>query len=80
MIVGLALVVSAYLFLSFNWEMIAMCAAVFTVGVLIYLADAKRRRDPSQQVDPMEWRHDPVATRAGTAVLDSADFKAPARS
>lgn len=80
LIVGLALVVSAYLFLSFNWEMIAMCAAVFTVGVLIYLADAKRRRDPSQQVDPMEWRHDPVATRAGTAVLDSADFKAPARS
>lgn len=74
LIVCLALLVSAYLFFSFDWEMVAMCAGVFALGLIIYFLDRRRRQDPTQAVDPLADRHDPVATRAGTAVIDSTDL------
>ena len=70
----LALAASSYLFFSLTWKVLVIAAGVFVVGVIIYGLDSKRRSDPTQKVDPGVELHDPVATRAGSAVIDRSAF------
>lgn len=69
-----ALAASSYLFFSLTWKVLVIAAGVFVVGVIIYGLDSKRRSDPTQKVDPGVELHDPVATRAGSAVIDRSAF------
>ena len=70
----LALAASSYLFFSLTWKVLVIAAGVFVVGVIIYGLDSKRRSDPTQKVDPGAELHEPVATRAGSAVIDRSAF------
>ena len=70
----LALAASSYLFFSLTWKVLVIAAGVFVIGVIIYGLDSTRRSDPTQKVDPGVELHDPVATRAGSAVIDRSAF------
>ncbi len=74
--VVLALAATSYLFLSFTWKVVLISLAIFGVGVLIYISDGKRRKDPTQAVDPLADHPDPVATRAGNATIDRSQMPA----
>ncbi len=73
-VVILALAATSYLFFSFNKLTLIISLVVFVLGVLLYIYDEKRRKDPSQAVKPGAELNEPVATRAGTPVIDRSQF------
>lgn len=64
----LALAASSYLFLSFKPKVLLVSAVVFLIGMIIYALD-KRPMISHEDLKPKPLT-DPVATRAGTAVID----------
>lgn len=73
-IVVLALAASSYLFLSFNLEVLIVCAIVLAVGLVLYFFDRKRTQQPGQEIRIGKLFSHPMPTRAGAAVIDRSAF------
>ncbi|MFZ1383195.1 MAG: APC family permease [Scrofimicrobium sp.] len=67
-VVALGLAATSYLFVSFTPKVLAVSGVVFIIGMVIYALD-KRPMVSHEEIKPKALI-DPVATRAGTAVID----------